>query len=265
MPNVQDSSVSTPISGSKQVISNTSMSSQVKEAFAEFVGKGIYEIKPETKQLQIFCLRKQAERFRIAPARMVDDVEAMLKSLWRNDNDNNRAVDAGLPVIIMAFGSSMRPAQATHGWSRVQGEPMTLEQGDSEYFNVRLAFKEWDVQIAVFAHEQESIIAIMDYLRMYFFKFANHRWPILWNHAGKSFKTYGMLSDGFEPEEIAVPIQGRSNIVCHAFNFPITFMIPYINEKIPTIQDVEMNINLGNGTEIKGKVDSESGQDWPLC
>jgi hypothetical protein len=248
----------------EKIISDVGLSSRVKEAFTAFVGKGIYEIQPITKQLQIFCQRPQAERFRIAPARMVDDVEAILKGLWRNDNDNNKAVDAGLPVIVMAYAPSMRPAQPAHGWSRVQGEAMKLELADKDYFDVRLAFKEWDVQIAVFAHEQESVIAIMDYLRMYFFRFQNHRWPIHWKHAGKEFKTYGMLCDGFEPEEIAVPLQGRTNIFCHAFNFPITFMMPYIGEKVPAIKAVEMQIKLGGDMTVNGTVTSENNQDWPL-
>ncbi len=257
--------VDSPRLESEKAVSDAGMSSRVKEAFTSFVGTGICEIKPITQQLKKFCQRPQAERFRIAPSRMVDDVEAMLKSIWRNDNDNNEAVDACLPVIVIAFGSAMRPAQPSRGWSRVQGEPMLLTQDDSVYYDTRLAFKEWDVQIAVFAHEQESITCIMDFLRMYFFRFKNHRWPIAWKHDGKPFNTWGMLSDGFEVEEMAVPISGRTNIICHAFNFPITFMMPYIADEVPTIKSVDMQIEPNSNMKVKGIVTSQTEQDWPSC
>ena len=243
--------------------SDAGLSSRVKEAFTRFVGRGVNEIKPITRQLEIFCQRKQSERFRIAPARMVDDVDTILKSLWRNDNDKNRAVDIGLPIIIMAYAPAMRPAQTSRGWPLVESISMKLSSDDPDYYNIRLAPKEWDVQIAVFSYDQESVIAIMDFLRMYFYRFRNHRWPIYWEYTGKQFNTWGMLSDGFEPEEIAVPIEGRTNIFCHAFNFPITFAIPYVGEKMPTIKAVEMQINPGGDASINSVVESESKQDWP--
>lgn len=99
------------------------LSSRVKKAFTEFVGRGVNEIKPITRQLEIFCQRKQSERFRLAPARMVDDVDTILKSLWRNDNDKNRAVDIGLPIIVIAYAPAMRPAQTSRGWPMV--DPLT--------------------------------------------------------------------------------------------------------------------------------------------
>lgn len=220
---------------------NIGLSSIVKEAFILYLQKGIEEIQPITEKLKKFKEREAKSRLRVVASRMVDEVAFMLSSFGSNEKMNTGKAEAELPAIFLAFSKNMRPNRSARGYSRVQGEAMTLAVGGS-YFNTRLAFKEWDVQIAVLAQEQDNVIAIMDYLRMYFDQFQNHRWPIGWHYEGYDFNTYGMLNDGFEPEEIAVDLEDNPNIVCHAFYFPIGFMIPYISEKVEVIKSVSMQI-----------------------
>lgn len=240
---------------------NIGLSSIVKEAFVTYLMTGVGEIQPVTKQLKWFNARSRDLRVRVVPSRMIDDVMAMLDSFWRNESLDDEAIDAELPVIFIAFGKNMRPAPSGRGYSRVQGEAMTIGS-DGKYFNTRLAFKEWDIQIAVFGHEQESVIAIMDYLRLYFARFQNHRWPIHWHYNGYDFQTYGMLNDTFEPEEMVVDIGERTNIVCHTFNFPIGFMMPYIAGEEALIDTVGMQIQQPAKQSLFGVVD-QTTKDLP--
>lgn len=235
---------------------NVGRAYQVKLGFVNHLLGGIKEVQPITKQLQRFIERESTEQLKYVPSRMVDDVTKMLESFWSGGKENGKAIDAALPVMFIAFGKNMRPAPETNGHPYVRTESMQLT-GASGHYDVRLPMRQYDVQVVFVGHEHESVMALMDYVSMYFNRYENHRWPIDWHYDGHDFQTYAMFDDGFEPEAMSIDTSvERSNLCIFSWNFSISFMMPYIQGlEIALIDTVGMEISPVEKSSLFGYVD----------
>ncbi len=203
----------------------------VKAAFLQYLLKGVDELIPVTPALVAYSKRQRETKVGVCPARMVDQVEELLKQYQRSPNDDSatrKGINAPLPVLLVAFAKDANPIAPDRGisipneqWVRLENDPF------AELYRMRLDHVENRVQIAFIAHEDESTKALTSQMRLYLQKFSNHRWPIEWHFGGNDFSTTCSL-ESYEPMDEVADLPDRTNLTILLWNITLNFQIPYL-------------------------------------
>lgn len=230
------------------VKNNTGRSIQVKEAFARYLLSGIDEFLPLTPALERYIQRDRKFKLMVCPSRMIDDVQDMLNTYRRSNDETGRAIDSPLPVIFLAFAKETAPIPTDRG--RSVADPQTLKLSkDSEFYRVRMQHKEWRCQLAFIAHEHETAQAMTDQLRLFIQRFENHRWKIDWHHDGIDFQTTCTLEEGFEPADMVVDVDGgRKNSIIYTWDLNLNFILPFVDEvpvRVLQNETTKVQVNAG--------------------
>lgn len=242
--------------------SNLGRAKAVREAFIKHVMTGIDQLMPITDQLAKMIERPRETRMAVCPARMVDDVNKMLDQYQRASNGGaGAAINAPLPVVLLAFAKGMNPITVDRGRSLADINEVMLRDDSGAYYPVKMAHNEWRVQLCFIAHEQETAIAITNQLRLYIQEFQNKRWPIEWHHDGNEFTTTCSL-DNYEPMDDPVDVPDRTNLIIYVWDLTLTFQMPFVyGTPKGTVQQVNMDIDGKHDQHINGGyVNGNDGQ-----
>ena len=232
----------------------------IKKAFIEHFGRGVDEIIPVTKALQIWQARARETRVIICADRMVDDVKKLLDKYHQVGNkQSDKGIHSPLPVMLIAFGRDMDTIDPTKG-NMLANEQVVQLVKNGEYYKMRTDFVSLRVQVAFMAHESETAKAMTSQMRLYFGRFNHNRFPIQWHFGGNDFLLSGSLDDLPVSDDLA-DLPDRTNITCLTWNLSINAQIPYLNAPKP----YQYNENgLLKGYPLLNRVDvdlNEKGRD----
>lgn len=232
--------------------SNLGRAKAVREAFIKHIMTGIDGLMPITDQLAKMIERPRETRMAVCPARMVDDVNKMLDQYQRASDANGAAINAPLPVVLLAFAKGVNPITVDRGRSFADIKDVMLRDDSGTYYPVKISHNEWRVQLCFIAHEQETAIAITNQLRLYIQEFQNKRWPIEWHHDGNEFTTTCSL-DNYEPMDDSVDVSDRTNLIIYVWDLTLTFQMPFVySDPKGAIKRINMDLHDPQDQHING-------------
>ncbi|OCX15403.1 hypothetical protein BBI09_16680 [Stutzerimonas xanthomarina] len=140
----------------------------LKQAFGKCMERWYSALHGDTQAVVEFAQRGVAKCVKLAPGRMIDDVEAMIAS-YQKDQQGPRGANALLPVVLVAMG---RDFTGTGGdWAGRQAPRkmvcLTDEPGASIY-GYRQAMHDVRVQMVILAAEEMSARSLAAQLTLFF-------------------------------------------------------------------------------------------------
>ena len=222
----------------------------VKTAFAAHILRGIDQFVPVTPALESFQLRERETKLRVAPDRMVDKTEELLK-IYQKD-PAKAGFGSPLPVVLLAFAKDVNPIAPDRGMSIANPITVALDAGESpEYFSARFDHVEARAQIAFIAHESETARAMTSQMRLFLNTFEAHRWDLNWVFEGREFTTTCSL-ENYEPMDELVDMEERNNITIIVWNLTLNFQMPYLRA---SGQEINMDGTTQTGIDAIKQVD----------
>lgn len=157
----------------------------VKAGIGEFL-QGFYrEVAPTTKALQEFRRRGFAQCVALAPARMVDQVAAMLSAWQRNDSAQAPTRPPKLPALVVAVAKDYTPI--SRDFSTQIADPVDIMiPGDDKarYFQTKLVVGELRAQLAIMASDEPTAKSLAAQFLLYLDSPSNRSFSARYPFAG---------------------------------------------------------------------------------
>ena len=157
----------------------------VKAGIGEFL-QGFYrEVAPTTKGLQEFRQRGFAQCVALAPARMVDQVAAMLGAWQRNDSAQAPTRPPKLPALVVAVAKDYTPA--SRDFTTQIADPVDVSfpvDGKQRYFQMKLIAGEVRAQLAVMASDEPTAKSLAAQFLLYLDSPSNRSFKARYPFAG---------------------------------------------------------------------------------
>ena len=227
----------------------------IKSAFAAHILKGLNGIFAVTPALVSYQVREPARKLAVCDDRMVDKAEELLAQYQKAGANN---LNAPLPMVLLAFAKDMSPIAPDRGQSIAN--PVTIALTDEAappYYKARFDHSEARAQLAFIAHESETARAMVSQMRLYLDTFEAHRWPLQWMYKNQPFTTTCSL-ESYEPMDEPVDVEGRNNITILVWNLTLNFQMPYLDDNVPVIKQVDYTIKTPKQTVSTGVVNAET-------
>lgn len=157
----------------------------IQEAFGLYLGRAYAAMVADTPGMEEFINRGFSKSAVWAPGRMIDQVEGMLESWRKNDNDNSDQPRPYLPVIVAAMSKDFMPGPPD--FARPQAEPVDVvipNDPKNRVFKMRAVVADVRVQLAVFAQEAATARSIVMQLYAFATATSNRRFRARYRLAG---------------------------------------------------------------------------------
>lgn len=226
----------------------------VKTAFAAHILKGLDSLMPVTPAMEAYGQRERMTKLAVCQDRMVDKAEELLAQYQKAGASN---LNAPLPVVLLAFAKETDPIAPDRG--QPVPNPVTIALNDSPdptYYKARFDHVEARAQLAYVAHESETARAMVSQMRLYLNSFRAHRWPLHWQYKGQPFTTTCTL-ESYEPMGEPVDME-RTNITMLLWNVTLNFQMPYLDDKVPVVKQVDYEVQTPTQTVVTGTVNANT-------
>lgn len=137
----------------------------IKAALGRWMTQYHAQFLPDTPATLEWSRRDTPKAMSFAPARMVDQVEAMLSTWRRNDNGGNASTSAYLPVAFVAIASDYTESPGEHGRPLTDRLPIIFPDDPlNRSFRVSVMHVDLRAQIAVIAPDPLSAMSMIGQL-----------------------------------------------------------------------------------------------------
>lgn len=221
----------------------------IKAAFGRYLGRFYSDfLIADTPALAEFRQRGFAKSAVWAPGRMVDQVEEMLSSWRKNDNDDSDTPHPKLPVMIAAMSKDYIPAPADYGRPMLNPVDVILPQDPKRrVFKMRSVIADIRTQVAIMAPEDPTARSIAMQLQAFAGATENRRFHSVYRLAGM---------DDHWPVSLETPdIQGISTPTGDAKNLTILTVDFQLRATVPMLQAPAT----GGDGQGSGSVDDPDG------
>lgn len=157
----------------------------LKRAFGEYMGRFYAGVYPDTKALEAYVERGLSKSIVLAPGRMIDMVEDMLKAYQKNENMRpgepyRPGENALFPIIVVAMAKDYTPTGGDFGGRQVGRQLVALEDGaGASVYGYRQAMGDIRVQIAIMAAEEPTSGSLAAQFSLFVGEVSNRRFPVV--------------------------------------------------------------------------------------
>lgn len=234
-------------------------------AVAKLMARWYAGIYGDTAAVQEFASRGCKYAIKLAPGRMSEDAEEMLKA-YRRDQQGEHGANAKLPVVIFALARDFVGTGGDWGARPMARELVTFTEGQGatpgkprSYYGLRTAMHDVRVQVAIFAADKQSARSLAAQFSMFLGDFGENRHLV----AEHRFGQYLIQAPAVvENPDVAFMVAGEAkNMTVLAGDFTLKattpfFDAPKVGEEndgstnnppgYPVVVEVEAaNVNLG--------------------
>lgn len=157
----------------------------VRAAFGRYLGRFYASLVADTPSLTEFRARGFSKSAVWAPGRMVDQVEDMLSSWRKNDNNDSDTPHPKLPVMIAAMAKDYMPAPADYGRPMVNPVDVVIPADPKHrVFKMRAVVADIRTQVAICAADEPTARSLAMQLQMFAAATENRRFHSTYRLAG---------------------------------------------------------------------------------
>lgn len=201
----------------------------IKAAFGRYLGRFYSEhLVADTPALAEFRQRGFAKSAVWAPGRMVDQVEEMLSSWRKNDNDDSDTPHPKLPVMIAAMSKDYMPAPADYGRQMLNPVDVIIP-GDPKHrvFKMRAVTADIRAQVAICAPEDPTARSIAMQLQMFSGATENRRFHSIFRLAGMD-DHWPVVLETPDIQAINTPAGEAKNLTILTVDFQLRATVPLL-------------------------------------
>lgn len=182
-----------------------------------------------TPALRDFVDREYSRAVAWVPGRMIDDVEAMLASYRRNENEEGVAsLTSRLPIMFVATAKDFSPIDPMWGRQITENLPIVLP-GDAEGRCLRVRVMRKDVRAqAVFVAAEKYTAGVMAevFLHQWLKAHSNRSFTVDWQFQGIPTGAWPVQVDASASAPALVPVDGVKNLTILALDFNLRPAVP---------------------------------------
>lgn len=194
-------------------------------ALSGYLARWYASLYPDTRAMQEFTARGLARSIKLAPGRMVDEAESILKSYQRDENAP-KGKNALLPLVAIALAKDYMLTTADWGGRQVSRRMIRLEEGGSVY-GYRQAMHDVRAQVVIFAAEKQTARSLAAQLALFIGDVANRRFTATHTFGQYSVAMPVMLET---PDvDFAEVKTDQNNITILAGDLNLKALIPYFD------------------------------------
>lgn len=234
-------------------------------AVAKLMARWYASIYGDTAAVQEFATRGCKFAVKLAPGRMSEDAEEMLKA-YRRDQQGEHGANAKLPVVIFALARDYVGTGGDWGARPMPRQLVTFSDAQGavpgqlrSYYGLRTAMHDVRVQVAIFAADKQSARSLAAQFAMFLGDFGENR-QITAEHR---FGQYTVQAPAvIENPDMAFMVAGEAkNMTVLAGDFTLKVTTPFFDAPkvgelndgstnnppgYPLVQEIEaVNVNLG--------------------
>lgn len=156
----------------------------LKKGFGLFMGRFYAGLYPDTPAMESYVERGLTKSIVIAPGRMIDTVEEMLKAYQKNENNRptepyRPGANALFPIIVVAVAKDYIPTGGDFGGKQVGRRLVALEDGaGASVYGYRQAMGDVRVQVAVMSAEEATARSLAAQFSLFIGEVKNRRFPV---------------------------------------------------------------------------------------
>lgn len=205
----------------------------IKAAFGRYLGRFYSDyLVADTKALQEFRARGFAKSAVWAPGRMVDQVEDMLSSWRKNDNDSTDQPHPYLPVMIAAMAKDYLPAPPEFGRQIVNPIDVIIPQDPkNRVFKMRAVTADVRTQVAIIAAEDPTARSIAMQLQAFVATSENRRFYSVYRLAGMD-DYWPVVLETPDLQAIAAPAGDVKNQTILTVDFQLRATVPMLTTPV---------------------------------
>lgn len=228
-------------------------------AIADYLTRWHADLIGTTKGVEAFAARSPASSLFIASGRMIDDAQAMLDSLRRNNTDTGLSganQGAKFPCVISCTGKDYVPTTADWAAKHLPKQQIQIEPNGSWYeYQQAMCDIRW--QLAIFADERQTASSLAAQFHLFMAQPSNKRFKA--KHTFGQYEVHApIMIESPEPSASNVVIDGQRNITCLAIDVTLKVVIPYF--RAPKLGDP--NDNSANSPQGFPVVIDIYGDNW---
>lgn len=201
----------------------------IKEAFGRYLWLFYSDyLIADTRALAEFRARGFSKSAVWAPGRMVDQVEEMLSSWRKNDNEGTDTPHPKLPVIIAAMSKDYMPAPAEFGRQVLNPiDVMLPDDPKRRVFKMRAVTADIRTQVAICAPEEPTARSIAMQLQMFAGATENRRFYSTYRFAGMDDQ-WPVVLETPDIQAINVPVGEAKNLTILTVDFQMRATVPML-------------------------------------
>ncbi len=204
----------------------------VKTAFGLYL-KGWFDgLYSDTESVAEYSVRDYDKAVVMAPARMVDSAEDMLKLYQKNTMTGIPGKNALFPIVICAMAKDYIPTGADFGARQIGRKLVSLtDEPDASVYGYRQAMGDVRVQVVVMAAEPMTAQSLAAQLCLYFGEIKNRRFNVQNTWGEYNFLTVSMLES---PDVIFMDVKSdNSNMTILAADITLKVTLPMLDAPKP--------------------------------
>lgn len=146
-----------------------------KLAFAEYMARWYQTVYGDTRATEEFAQRGAGKAIKLVSGRMIDDVQAMLESYQRDQQDEH-GKNSKLPIVFVALARDYTTTGGDWGGRQVSRRMVRLEDtASASVYGLRLAMHDVRAQVVVMAADEGSARSLAAQLGLFVGDIANRR------------------------------------------------------------------------------------------
>lgn len=156
----------------------------LKTAFGQYMGRFYAGLCPDTPAMEAYVDRGLTKSIVLAPGRMIDSVEEMLKAYQKNENNRpgeayRPGANALFPIMIVAVAKDYIPTGGDFGGKQVGRRLVALEDGaGASVYGYRQAMGDVRAQVAVMSAEDATARSLAVQFSLFIGEVKNRRFPV---------------------------------------------------------------------------------------
>lgn len=216
---------------------------------------------PGTKAFKHWKKLPPVQAIKVAPSRMIDDIDAMLAKYRQQDTD--KGFVAPLPVMIVALAPMVSPPDV----SNVRGTPYWLDtmvptDSDNRAIRLRTIPVQYRVQVAFIGPEGDTSQAVINQFCAYMTDDAKRRFMVTYE-LGSGIRDQWhltVLENSLYPDSVP---SGQNNIWINTVDFQVIGLEPQVVGLNPNDRE-EDGVDLGGRPPIVPDKPDEYPGEWTV-